>query len=71
MNNKIYNFIVQYIQENGYASSYREILDFTGLKSLASIHYYIHQLVNMRRIEIGENGASRAIKVTGYKFVKG
>lgn len=66
----VYQVIVDYISKNGYAPSFREIGELSGLKSTSSVHAHIHRLAEEGRIEIGENEESRRIKVIGYKFVK-
>ena len=66
----VYQVIVDYISKNGYAPSFREIGELSGLKSSASVHAHIHRLAEEGRIEIGENAERRRIKVIGYKFVK-
>lgn len=68
--NLVYQVIVDYISKNGYAPSFREIGELSGLKSSSSVHAHIHRLAEEGRIEIGENAESRRIKVVGYKFVK-
>lgn len=41
---KIYNYIKNYIKDNGYAPTQREIQEATGLKSLSSVNSHLHQL---------------------------
>lgn len=66
---RVYNFLVEYITQNGFAPSIREIADGTFINSTASVHDYLHMLEIMGKIQIKKN-TSRAIKIAGYKFVK-
>ncbi len=65
---EIYEFIISYIKENGYAPTYREIGEGVNL-SLSSALRYIDRLEDDGCIEI-KRGSSRAIKVVGYEFTK-
>ena len=40
----ILNNVNQFIQENGFAPSIREIGEAVGLRSTASVSYHLHQL---------------------------
>ncbi len=66
---KVYDFLVEFITENGYAPSVREICVGTGLKSMESVYNHLRILKMLGKIEIKEN-TSRAIKLMGYKLVK-
>lgn len=71
MLNKILDAIVAYMQEHGYSPSVREIGEMVGLQSTSSVQHYMYQLYELGLIESDcENGAPRAIRVPGYKFVK-
>ena len=48
---KIYNFIKQFIEKNGYAPVYREIIAGTGIKCLDSINRYLNILKEQDRID--------------------
>lgn len=48
---KTYNFIKQFIKENGYAPVYREIIAGTGIKCLDSINRYLNILKEQNRID--------------------
>ena len=41
---KILDYVNQFIQENGFAPSIREIGEAVGLRSTASVSYHLHQL---------------------------
>lgn len=47
----VYNFIKQFIKENGYAPVYREIIAGTGIKCLDSINRYLNILKKQDRID--------------------
>ena len=66
---EIYDYIVGYIQENGYAPTLREIRAVFGIKSTATVHYHLKQMHDKGMLNI-RDGESRAIQVVGYKFVK-
>lgn len=66
---KILEFIVKYISDNGYPPTVREIGNGVGLKSTASVHNHLQTMRLMRVIE-GEIDKPRAIRVPGYEFVK-
>lgn len=65
----VYNFLVDFIKENGYAPSIREICIGTYLSSTASVYNHLLALEDEGRIEVKSN-SSRAIKLTGYEFRK-
>ena len=62
MQTKIYYFLCDYVNENGYAPSVREIGDNVGLKSTSSVHSHLKKLEEqgyiIRKIE-----CPRAIKI--------
>lgn len=66
---KIYNFILKYIEECGYAPSVRDICKGVGLKSTSSVHSQLRKLEEEGKIEIRGN-SPRAIKITGYGYMK-
>lgn len=66
---RVYNFLVEYITQNGYAPSVREIADGTFINSTASVHDCLQMLEIMGKIKIKKK-TSRAIKVIGFEFVK-
>ena len=51
MEDKIYDFIVDFGLANGYLPTYREIGEGVGLKSTSSIAYYMVKLAGDGRIE--------------------
>ena len=48
---KTFKFIKQFIEENGYAPVYREIIKGTGIKCLDSINRYLYILKDQGRID--------------------
>lgn len=68
---EIKDFIIQYMKEYGYGPSYREIGNGVGLKSNSSVNRHIHKMLEMGMLETDAiDGAPRALRVPGYKFVK-
>ena len=59
---QIYQFIIKYINDKGYAPSIREIADAVGLKSSSSIHAHLMKLEEEGRIEMKPR-CPRTIKV--------
>ena len=69
MREKIYNFIVNFMTENGYSPSIREIGDAVGLSSTSSVFNHLMNLQDEGLIKM-QNRKSRTISLVGYKFVK-
>lgn len=68
---RIYDFVVDYIQEHGYPPTVREIGDGAYLASTSSVHSHLLQMLESGVLETdAKNGSSRAIRVPGYKFVR-
>ncbi len=68
---KVYLAIITYIQEHGYAPTIRELCELTGFKSTSTVKRFLDKLIELGKIETDAGiGFSRAIRVTGYKFVK-
>ena len=68
MKEKIYQFIVDYIMENGFAPSIREMAQAVNI-SVGRVAQHLMKLEIEGRIKVKEN-SPRAIKVIGYEFVK-
>lgn len=66
---RIYDFLVDFITQNGYAPSVREICEGVGLKSTSSVFNHLMNLEFEGKIEMKDH-SPRAIKVIGYEFVK-
>lgn len=68
---KIFRFIVSYIQAHGYSPGIKEIADGVGIKSNSGVTYQLEKLYAQGRLETDtEHKEHRAIRVPGYKFVK-
>ena len=62
---EILNYVNQFVQENGYAPSVREIGEAVGLRSTASVSYHLQQLQQKGRLQKAEaKGKKRAIVTT-------
>ncbi len=58
----ILNYVNQFVQENGYAPSVREIGEAVGLRSTASVSYHLHALQEKGLLQSpGAKGRKRAI----------
>ena len=61
----ILEFVEQFVQENGYAPSVREIGAAVGLRSTASVSYHLHQLQQKGLLLApGGKGCKRAVVTT-------
>ena len=69
MQQRIYQFILESIQENGYAPSVREIGDAVGLRSPSTVHFHLKKLAELGYIEKGAF-KGRAIVPAG-RFAEG
>lgn len=58
----VYNYIVQYISENAYSPSIRDICDGVGLKSTSTVHSHLRRLSEDGLIQFRE-GKRRTIRV--------
>lgn len=66
---KIYDFLVQFITENGYSPTIREICDGVGLHSTSTVYHHLMTLEIMGKIHMKEC-KPRTISLVGYQFVK-
>ena len=48
------NFLIQFMNEHGYAPTVREICNAVGLQSTATVHYHLHALRDAGLIEMDE-----------------
>lgn len=64
----IYEFICDYLEENGYPPTVREIAEEAEC-CISTVFEKLNQLEKLGLITSKKN-SPRAIKVTGYKFVK-
>lgn len=66
---KVYNFLIEYIKEYGYAPSVRDICEGVGLKSTSSVYSHLSKLEEEGKIET-RGHSPRAIKIMGYGYMK-
>ena len=62
MQQRIYDFLVSSIREQGYPPSVREIGEAVGLRSPSTVHFHLKNLAELGYIEIGA-GKGRAISL--------
>lgn len=68
---RIYDFVVDYIQEHGYPPTVREIGTGAYLSSTSSVHSHLLQMLESGMLETdAKTGSPRALRVPGYKFVQ-
>jgi repressor LexA len=63
MQQRVYNYVVEFIHAQGYAPSVREIGEALGLKSPSTVHFHLKHLEEAGYIEKGA-GKGRAIALT-------
>ncbi|MBR6336234.1 MAG: transcriptional repressor LexA [Ruminococcus sp.] len=63
---KVFEFIKNYVDENNFAPTVREIQEEFGLKSTSTAHRYIITLSQKGLLE-RENNCNRAIRIAGYQ----
>lgn len=66
---RIHNFLVDFITKNGYSPSVREICEGTDLKSSASVHEHLIMLERLKKIHM-QDKKPRTISLVGYEFRK-
>lgn len=66
---RMYQFIIEYITENGYPPTVKEISASVGLKSVSSVLSHLAKLEAEGRIKIKQY-TQRTIKVIGWGFLK-
>jgi len=64
----VYDAIVQYFKDYGYAPSVRELCEITGFKSTSSVHFYLKRLEAKKMIRCGFG--ARAIALVGYELTR-
>ncbi len=67
--NRVYQCIVEYFMENGYAPGIRDICAGTGLASTETVFHYLRKLEADGLIEVKRN-SPRAIRLIGYELRK-
>lgn len=69
---KMLDFIIAYIGDHGYPPTVREIGAGVNIKSTSSVHRQLVKMQEEGMIETDDGfGVPRAIRIPGYKFVKG
>ena len=66
---QILDCIINFISENGYSPTIRELCEMTGIKSTSTMHSHLLRMNNDGVITSGID-KPRTIKVTGYKYEK-
>lgn len=61
---EILDFIREYIEEHGYAPSYREIADNFDLSSPATVHQHVQCLVEKGFLTMSDDGEARSLELT-------
>ena len=64
---KVYEYIIKYMEEHQYSPSIREICEGTGLKSTSTVYQHLIDLELMGQIKCD---GVRRIKVKGYRFCR-
>lgn len=70
MQKKVYDYIVDYIDAQGYPPSVREIAEALGLRSPSTVHFHMTHLEELGLIEKGA-GKGRAIVLKSEERAKG
>lgn len=66
---QILDYVTEFIQLNGYAPSYREIAEYFGLSSTATVHDHVRALEDKGLITSTHN-AARSLELVSYRFGK-
>ncbi|MCB9802709.1 transcriptional repressor LexA [Candidatus Nomurabacteria bacterium] len=66
---EILDFVTEFIQSNDYAPSYREIADYFGLSSTATVHEHLKALEDKGLITSNHN-AARSLELVTQRFGK-
>lgn len=63
----VINFIVKYLETNGFQPSLREIATFLKC-GVPNVYQHLHAIEKKGYIKIPESGSARAIMLNGYLF---
>lgn len=66
---EIYLYFLQYFQRHGYSPSYSEIAEKLNI-SQRTVQNHVTQLIEDGLLATDHPGNVRAVRITGYKFVK-
>lgn len=64
---RVYNYIIDYMEKHQYSPSIREICEGTGLRSTSTVYTHLMDLDVMGKIKCD---GVRKITVEGYQFCK-
>jgi len=64
---EIFNYLRDYIDNNGYPPTVREIADEFNIKSTSTVHYYLEKLKNSGMIDNVAANKKRAISMTSTR----
>lgn len=67
---RVYNFIVEYVKEHLYAPSMDDIRKGCGYSSKSTVSNHLYNLQAKGLIELGEYNSPRCIKLVGYTLKK-
>ena len=68
MQERIYEYIAQFVEDNGYPPSVREIGEAMGLKSPSTVHFHLKNMEEKGLINKGA-GKGRAVSLVGKSSV--
>lgn len=63
----VYNFIREFIEENGYSPSYRDIMAGLGLSSVSAVAEHVENLVRLGALKKSP-GAARSLEVVDTSY---
>jgi len=67
---QILDFLMQFIQKNGYSPTLQDIADAMGLSSLATVHEHLKNLKKKGVIKVKGRGKERSIKIIDEEVAK-
>ncbi|MBR3177421.1 hypothetical protein IKF27_01275 [Candidatus Saccharibacteria bacterium] len=63
----VYNFIKEFIEENGYSPSYRDVMSGLGLSSVSAVAEHVDNLVRLGALRKAP-GAARSLEVVDITY---
>ena len=63
----VYNFIKEFIEENGYSPSYRDIMSGLGLSSVSAVAEHVDNLVRLGALKKAP-GAARSLEIVDLSY---
>ena len=64
---QVLDFIQQFIEENNYSPSYREIMNGIGLSSVSAVAEHVENLIGLGRLR-KVPGTARSLEVVGAQY---